>query len=73
MERDPQFPIRCTIQYYQITDTLDIPTEIFEAFSAKINHVYNSGEAMGSLVVDRPSKRKTETEQEPPLFSMFSN
>ncbi len=71
LERDPEFPIRCTIQYYQITDTLDIPSTVFENFSAKINHVYNSGEAMGSLVVDRPSKRKTESEMDEPIFALF--
>ncbi len=72
LQRDPQYPIRCTIQFYQVTDTLAIKEEQFQFFNEKINSIYKSGEAMGSLVVDRDQGRKTEFVQGP-LFSMFDS
>lgn len=59
IERDPQFPIRCTIQFYKVTDEEDIPMEEFEEMAQNINRIYTSAEKSGSLVVEN-SDRKTE-------------
>lgn len=50
LERDTDFPIRCTLQMYQVTDSPDIPEEVFRIMSDKINTIYRSAEASGSLV-----------------------
>jgi len=59
IERDPQFPIRCTIQLYKVTDQEDVPVEVFKEIAEKIERIYKSAEKSGSLVVDN-SDRKTE-------------
>ena len=64
LERDDRFPIRCTIQYYKVTDTVDIPSSVFKTFAEQLNKVYdgvNDGEK-GSLVVDGKTDRITEPE-----------
>ncbi len=50
LERDPRFPIRCTIQFYQATDTAELPESAYEMFANKIEQVYTTGAATGSLV-----------------------
>ena len=59
-ERDPKFPIACTVQFYQSTDTCDIPEAMFQLMSEKITAVYKTGVAMGSLVVNEDTGRVTE-------------
>jgi len=50
--RDTDYPIRCTLQKYQVTDTKDISERVFAMISNDIQEVYKSGVAMGSHVVD---------------------
>lgn len=58
--RNPDFPIRCTIQYYGVTDTIDLDESIFRSFSEQLNKTYNSAPAKGSLVTEK-TDRITET------------
>lgn len=59
IERDPQFPIRCTIQFYKVTDEEDVPVEEFKDMAQTIERIYSSTDKRGSLVVEN-SDRKTE-------------
>lgn len=65
LERDLNYPIRCTIQLYQVTDSIDIPEQNFQDMAKKIQAIYKSGFAHCSLVVEGDTKRKTE----PTLFT----
>jgi len=60
IERDPEFPIRCTVQFYKVTDTDVIPESAFQEMSEKINHIYKYGVAQGSLVTSGNTGRTTE-------------
>jgi len=59
IERDTQFPIRCTIQFYKVTDQEDVPVEEFKDMAQNIERIYKSTDKSGSLVVEN-SDRKTE-------------
>jgi len=59
IERDPQFPIRCTIQFYKVTDEEDVPLEEFKDMAKNIERIYKSTDQSGSLVTEN-SDRKTE-------------
>lgn len=39
LERDERFPVRCTIQYYNVTDTADISEAMFAEIASLLNHV----------------------------------
>jgi hypothetical protein len=57
MERDERFPIRCTIQYYMLTDSPTVSSEMLSEMKNKIDSVYANGDNIGSLVVDETTKR----------------
>jgi len=59
--RDDKYPIRCTIQYYKVTDTTDITEAMVKEIAEQINKQYESvtDEERGSLVFGQ-SERKTE-------------
>jgi hypothetical protein len=62
LERDPEFPIRCTVQYYKVTDTEEIEEEIIKGIAKQINKQYDlalDGEK-GSLVMEDNKGRQTE-------------
>jgi len=59
IERDERFPIRCTIQFYKVTDVGDIPKEEIKDMAENINRIYKAAGKSGSLVVEN-SDRKTE-------------
>jgi len=59
IERDPQFPIRCTVQFYKVTDEEDVPVEEFKEMAQNIERIYKSTDQSGSLVTGN-SNRKTE-------------
>jgi hypothetical protein len=59
-ERDERFPIRATIQFYTVTDTLDISEQVFREFAGKIRDVFSYGTHQGSLVT-ATSNRVTES------------
>ena len=60
LERDLQFPIRCTVQFYKVTDSTDVPEAIFQDMATKIDNVYKKGINQGSLVVNGFTGRTTE-------------
>lgn len=59
---DARCPIRCTIQYYRVTDTSDIPDDVIGEMSQQIWKLYEEAplNQKGSLVVNPPSGRLTE-------------
>lgn len=63
IKRDERFPIRCTIQYYRVTDTNEIPDEVIEEISGQVWKFYDLAPhtEKGSLVVEN-SKRVTEAD-----------
>jgi len=65
LERDPKFPIRCTLQFYKVTDSKVIPEAVFQSMADKINNVYEKGINQGSLVTDGFTGRSTEWVDKP--------
>lgn len=59
VERDPRFPIRVTIQFYQATSNGVVSKEDIEALAGQINRVYSDGDYVGSLVVPEGPPRPT--------------
>ena len=60
LERDLKFPIRCTLQFYKVTDSASIPEAVFQDMNTKIKEVYTKGINQGSLVTDGFTGRSTE-------------
>lgn len=50
-ERDPQFPVRVTVQFYKATSNGVVDVAEFAAAKAEINKVYAQADYVGSLVV----------------------
>ncbi len=59
--RDFNYPIRCTLQYYKVTDTDEIPTTLLDEMKSKIDDVFSWAIKEGSLVVEGETDRKTES------------
>lgn len=51
VERDPRFPVRVTVQFYQATSNGVLGANDAERLSAQISKVYQKGDYVGSLVV----------------------
>lgn len=69
IERDPKFPIRVTVQFYQATSNGVVSVEDMRAIAAQIERVYADGDYVGSLVVSGETGRPTEHDgpkEEPP-------
>lgn len=62
IERDPDFPVRVTVQYYKATATGEITAEDMDAIAADIERVYDDADYVGSLVTDGLTGRPTEYE-----------
>jgi hypothetical protein len=60
IERDPDFPIRVTVQFYKATSNGVISEADVAEIAAQIQRVYDEADYVGSLVVDGPSDRPTE-------------
>jgi hypothetical protein len=60
IERDPDFPIRVTVQFYKATSNGVISAVDVEEIADQIQRVYDEADYVGSLVVDEPSDRPTE-------------
>ncbi len=60
LERDTRFPIRCTIQYYKVTDTPNINSQIFQSINKQLSTTYDNidDNDKGSLVIEK-SHRQT--------------
>lgn len=62
LERDARYPIRCTIQYYRVTDSAVIEDDVIDDISKQIWKLYEEtpNEEKGSMVINDPSGRLTE-------------
>lgn len=60
LSRDTKYPIRCTYQSYNVTDSATVSEAQIKEISEAITAVYSKSEATGSLVVATTSDRKTE-------------
>jgi hypothetical protein len=61
IERDPRFPIRATVQFYQATSNGVISRADMRRLSRQIATVYEQADYVGSLVVpETPKRRVTE-------------
>ena len=64
IERDPNFPIRVTVQFYKATSNGVVSEADMEAINDQIQRVYEEADYVGSLVVDGRRDRPTEYEGE---------
>jgi hypothetical protein len=64
LERDERFPIRCTVQYYNVTDVATLSEDQVKDLAQLIGKVYESAPATGSLVLST-TDRVTETTVKP--------
>lgn len=67
LERDERFPIRCTVQYYNVTDSAEVTEIQIKEISETIANTYKTATATGSLVLNNTSDRPTE----PVIMSQF--
>jgi hypothetical protein len=61
IERDPRFPVRVTIQFYQATTTGHLAAADARAFSQQIRKVYKQADYLGSLVVPTAADKRRPT------------
>ncbi len=69
IERDPDYPIRVTVQFYKATSNGIVSEADITTIRDQMDRVYADADYVGSLVVDGPSERATEHDgpkQEPP-------
>ncbi len=59
IERDPDYPIRVTVQFYKVTDDGSITDADVAAIRDQIDRVYRDADYVGSLVVDADPNRPT--------------
>jgi hypothetical protein len=56
IERDPRFPVRVTIQFYQATSNGVLTAATVKSLAAQIRRVYRSADYVGSLVTPHGSE-----------------
>jgi hypothetical protein len=61
VERDPRFPVRVTVQFYQATATGEIGDAELAHLGALVSKVYEKGDYVGSLVVPQPGDPRRPT------------
>ncbi len=61
IERDPRFPVRVTVQFYQATSNGVVSVADVARMSEQIDKVYAKGDYVGSLVVPGPGGRRRPT------------
>jgi hypothetical protein len=61
VERDPRFPVRVTVQFYQATATGEIGDAELAHLGAMVSKVYEKGDFVGSLVVPQPGDPRRPT------------
>ncbi len=64
IERDPDFPIRVTVQFYKATSNGIVSEKDLDEIDEQIKRIYNDADYVGSLVTDGRSRRPTEYEGE---------
>ncbi|MEO1993777.1 MAG: hypothetical protein ABGZ17_00700, partial [Planctomycetaceae bacterium] len=60
IERDDQYPVRVTVQFYKATSNGVVSERDMADIAEQINKVYQQADYVGSLVLDGPSGRPTE-------------
>jgi hypothetical protein len=60
VERDPNFPIRVTVQFYKATSNGVVDEADMQQIQAQIQRVYDDADYVGSLVLDGRQGRPTE-------------
>jgi hypothetical protein len=74
--RDTDFPIRCTLQYYYITDTKEMTEPLVKSISEQLEKFYTHSENKSSLVMgqtNRPTEPKVNKPVEMPQFTTGMN
>lgn len=69
IERDPNFPIRVTVQFYKATSNGVVSEADLQEIQQQIARVYEDADFVGSLVTEGATQRPTEyngSKQEPP-------
>jgi hypothetical protein len=61
IERDPRFPVRVTVQFYQATSNGVISAGDVKTLARQIDKVYASADYVGSLVVPKAGDRRRPT------------
>jgi len=61
IERDPQFPIRVTCQFYKVTDSVEIPDDTFTEMKERIDKIYKND---ASSLVTEKTNRSTEWDKD---------
>jgi hypothetical protein len=64
-ERDTTLPIRCTVMFYNVSDSDDVSNEVFRQFREKIEAVYLMGSNVGSLVTETTTRPTSVTPSRP--------
>ncbi|MBP0020569.1 MAG: hypothetical protein J7647_23820 [Cyanobacteria bacterium SBLK] len=60
IERDPDFPVRVTVQFYKATSNGVVSEKDMREIKEQIDRVYDDADYVGSLVVDGDTGRPTE-------------
>ncbi len=60
IERDPNFPVRVTVQFYKATSNGVVSAADMDTIKHDINSVYSHSDSVGSLVVNGETGRPTE-------------
>lgn len=60
IERDERFPVRVTVQFYKATSNGAVSAADLETIARQIKAVYAKGDAVGSLVTEGETGRRTE-------------
>ncbi len=61
VERDPRFPVRVTVQFYQATATGEVGEAEMARLAALVSKVHEKGDFVGSLVVPGPGDARRPT------------
>lgn len=64
IERDPNFPIRVTVQFYKATSNGIVSKADLAEIDEQIKRIYDDADYVGSLVTDGRTRRPTEYEGE---------
>jgi hypothetical protein len=61
IERDPRFPVRVTVQFYQATSNGVVDRDDLARMAKQIDKVYDKADYVGSLVVPDPNGKRRPT------------
>ena len=64
IERDPDFPIRVTVQFYKATSNGVVSEADLAEIDTQIKRIYDDADYVGSLVTDGRTRRPTEYDGE---------